>query len=196
MDRPTRGRNVAPRTRQPAQGKPGTAMRRRTRLTTRRNRRLAPKRNRLERAQNNQNRNVNVRRRNNRRFRFNNFNRRRNFQRTIYVGGLPNQVNNRQLLALFRIEGRVISYRVVKNRAGYSRGYGFVEFARPRDAWRSIQKWNNTKLYGNIIKVRFRRRRNPNRRFMNNDYNNRRFNQPRRDFGFRGRGGFRQRARY
>ena len=197
MDRQTRGRNVAPRTRQPAQGKPGTTMRRRTRLTTRRNRRLAPKRNRLERAQNNQNRNINVRRRNNRRFRFNNFNRRRNFQRrTIYVGGLPNKVNNRQLLALFRIEGRIISYRVVKNRAGYSRGYGFVEFARPRDAWRSIQKWNNTTLYGNIIKVRFRRRRNPNRRFMNNDYNNRRVNQPRRDFGFRGRGGFRQRARY
>ena len=140
--------------------------------------------------------------RNNRRFRpFNNLNRRRNLQRrTIYVGGLPNRINNRQLLQLFRIEGRIISYKVIKNREGYSRGYGFVEFVRPRDAWRSVQKWNNTLLDRNIIKVRFGRRRNVDRRYMNNNNrNNGRINQPRRDFGFRGRvggGGFRQIANY
>ena len=199
MDRQAPGRKVPTRPRQLAQNKSGINPRRRTRVATRRNRRLVPKRNRLERAQNNQNRHGGMR--NNRRFRpFNNLNRRRNFQRrTIYVGGLPTRINNRQLLQLFRIEGRIISYKVIKNREGYSRGYGFVEFARPRDAWRSIQKWNNSLLDRNIIKVRFGRRRNVNRRYMNNNNrNNGRFNQARRDFGFRerGRGGFRQRANY
>ena len=199
MDRPTARRRVPNRPRTGPLNKPGTAMRRRQRLITRRNRRFVPRRNRLARAQNNQNRNGRLR---NRRFRrFNNF-RRPNFQRRIiFVGGLPNRITNRALLQLFRREGRIISYRVMKNRAGFSRGFGFVEFARPRDAWRSIQKWNNTTLDRNIIKVQFRRRRRNfnQRRFGNNNFNNRnnggRFNQRGRGFGFRGgRGGFRPRG--
>ena len=199
MDRPTTRRRVPNRPRTGPLNKPGTAMRRRQRLITRRNRRFVPRRNRLARAQNNQNRNGRLR---NRRFRrFNNF-RRPNFQRRIiFVGGLPNRITNRALLQLFRREGRIISYRVMKNRAGFSRGFGFVEFARPRDAWRSIQKWNNTTLDRNIIKVQFRRRRRNfnQRRFGNNNFNNRnnggRFNQRGRGFGFRGgRGGFRPRG--
>ena len=179
----------------------GTSIRRRrARLATRRNRRFVPRRNRLARAQNNQNRIGGLR---NRRFRrFNFFNRRPNFQRrVIFVGGLPNRITNRALLQLFRPEGRIIRYRVMRNRAGFSRGFGFVEFARPRDALRSIQKWNNTTIDRNIIKVQFRRRRNINqRRFGNNNFNNNgRFNQNGRGFGFRGRrggirGGFRPRG--
>ena len=199
MDRPTTRRRVPNRPRTGPLNKPGTAMRRRQRLITRRNRRFVPRRNRLARAQNNQNRNGRLR---NRRFRrFNNF-RRPNFQRRIiFVGGLPNRITNRALLQLFRREGRIINYRVLRNRAGFSRGFGFVEFARPRDAWRSIQKWNNTTLDRNIIKVQFRRRRRNfnQRRFGNNNFNNRnnggRFNQRGRGFGFRGgRGGFRPRG--
>ena len=199
MDRPTARRRVPNRPRTGPLNKPGTAMRRRQRLITRRNRRFVPRRNRLARAQNNQNRNGRLR---NRRFRrFNNF-RRPNFQRRIiFVGGLPNRITNRALLQLFRREGRIINYRVMRNRAGFSRGFGFVEFARPRDAWRSIQKWNNTTLDRNIIKVQFRRRRRNfnQRRFGNNNFNNRnnggRFNQRGRGFGFRGgRGGFRPRG--
>ena len=194
MDRQsTRRGRVVNRPRQGPLKNSGTATRRRARLVTRRNRRFVPRRNRLARAQNNQNRNGGLR---NRRFRrFNFFNRRPNFQRRIiFVGGLPNRITNRALLQLFRREGRIIRYRVMKNRAGFSRGFGFVEFARPRDALRSIQKWNNTTLDRNIIKVQFRRRRNLNqRRFGNNNFNNRnvgRFSQRGRGFGFRGgRGG-------
>ena len=170
----------------------GNATRRRTRLVTRR-RRFVQRRNRLARAQNNQNRNGGLRNRRFRRFYF--FNRRPNFgRRAIFVGGLPQRITNRALLQLFRPEGRIIRYRVMKNRAGFSRGFGFVEFARPRDALRSVQKWNNTTLDRNIIKVQFRRRRNINqRRFGNNNFNNRnvgRFSQRGRGFGFRGgRGG-------
>ena len=203
MDGQARSRRVPNRNRGGAQNKTGT-IRRRVRMVARRNRRLGPNRNRLARAQNNQNRNQ--RQRNYRRFgRFNNFNRRINFQRKIiYIGGLPNNITNRNLFQLFRPEGRIIQYRVVRNRAGYSRGFGFIEFARPGDAWKSIQKWNNTTLGRNTISVRYRRRRRNfnQRRFGNNNFNfrnNGRFNQPGRGFAFRGgrgrgRGGFRPRG--
>ena len=200
MDSQNRNRRVPSRPRPGPQKRAGTVTRRRNRLNARRTRQIVPRRNRLERAQNNQNRNG--RTRFNRRFRrFNNFNRRRNFQRrTLFVGGLPRRINNRELLRLFRPEGRIISYRVMKNREGYSRGFGFVEFANPRDAWRSIQKWNNSFLDRNIIKVQFRRRVFNQRGFRNNNFNNRnngRINQRER-FGFRGgrggRGGFRGRG--
>lgn len=204
MDRKPTGRRTQIRGRSGPKNKSSTNRRRRVRLVTRRNRRLVQKRNRLERAQNNRNRLG--RSRNNRRFiRFNNFNRRINFERrTIFVGGLPRNINNRLLLQLFRREGRIISYRVMRNSSGLSRGFGFIEFARPRDAWRSIQKWNRTSLENNIIKVQYIRRNYLNQRFRNNNFNNRnngRFNQPGRGFGFRGgrrglRRGYRQRGRY
>ena len=202
MDRlSSRRRRVGNRPRQGPLKPSGNTIRRRTRLATRRNRRFVPRRNRLARAQNNQNRSGGLR---NRFRRFNFFNRRPNLRRRIiFVGGLPNRITNRTLFQLFRPEGRIIAYRVMKNRAGFSRGFGFVEFARPRDALRSIQKWNNTTLDRNIITVRFRRRRNFTQRrfgFGNNNFNNRnngRFNQRGRSFGFRGgRGGFRPRGRY
>ena len=206
MNTQSRRNRVQNRTKPGTQNKSNTGTRRRIRTAARRNRRLVPRRNRLERAQNNRNRNDGQRF--NRRFRrFNFFNRRRNFQRrVIFVGGLPRRITNIGLLNLFRPEGRIISFRVLKNSQGYSRGFGFVEFERPRDAWRSIQKWNNSTLDRNIITVQYgRRRRNFNqRRFGNNNFNNRNrggFNQGGRGFGFRGgrrgnRGGFRPRGRY
>ena len=83
---------------------------------------------------------------------------------------------------LFRVEGNIISSHVVKDFEGRSKGFGFVEFQNPRDAWTCIQKWNNTYLGGNIIKVHYPFRP---KRFRNNNGNNRRFF-PRGAFGFRG----------
>ena len=162
---------------------------RRNRLT-RRTRRQAPRpnRNRLSRAQNNINRN---RLGLNRRRRYNNF-RRRNFRyRIIYVGNLPFDVNSRRLRQLFQGEGIINRANVVMGRMG-SKGYGFVMFRNPRDAWRSIQKWNNTTLGGRTIVVQYRKRRVGNR-----GYNNyQRFSQQRSGFGNRRgfRGGFRPRG--
>ena len=193
------------------------AARRRTRrragLASRRNRRqgLRRTRNRLARAQNNLRTN---RRGPQRRFRrFNNFNRRRNLRlRIVFVGGLPTDVDNRRLYSLFRKEGRIVGCKMVFNRMGISKGYGFIEFSNPRVAWRVIQKWNNTTLGGRTLTVEYRKRRRANRRrFGGNNYgygfnrsgfnyNYGRSNQQRQGFGFRGRGGFRggfrQRGRY
>ena len=212
MDRANKGRRVGNRNR--TTGKTTTAARRRrtgrrAALNTRRNRRIGVRRNRnrLARAQNNLRSN---RRGPARRFRrFNNFRGRRNLRlRIVFVGGLPPDVGSRRLYTLFRKEGRIVSRKVVYNRNGFSRGYGFIEFRNPRDAWRAIQKWNNTTLGGRQITVEYRKRRRINRRrFGNNNYgfgynrsgfnNYGGFNQ-RQGFGFRGgrggfRGGFRQR---
>ena len=170
---------------------------RRARLD-RRNRRqgLRPNRNRLSRAQNNLNRNRRGPFRNRRRF--NNFRRRNLRYKIIFVGNLPFDVTSRRLRQLFSVEGRIFEANIVRGRYG-SKGYGFVEFYNSRDAWRSIQKWDNTSLGGRLITVEYgrrRRARNGNNRFNNyNNHQNRRFNQP-RQYGFRrgGRGGFRPRG--
>ena len=176
---------------------------RRAAVINRRNRRQGVRRNRnrLARAQDN----LRTGRRGPvRRFRrFNNFNRRRNLRlRIVFVGGLPLDVDNRRLYSLFRSEGRIVGCRMVFNRMGLSKGYGFIEFQNPRDAWRAIQKWNNTTLGGRTITVEYRKRRRVNRRFGGNNnfgfyssYNNfGRFNQQRQGYGYRGgRGGYRGR---
>ena len=153
----------------------------RRRLVNRRNRTQGNRRNRLERVEgelrNNQ-------RNNRRRFRRFYQRRRRNTLRRIFVGGLPRFVNNRQLYNLFRNEGRILSYRISYDRFGYSRGWGEIEFLNPRDAWRSIRKWNNTTYRGSLIRVEYKRRQ------RRNNYGNR---------GFRGgfrRGGNRYRNYY
>ena len=155
--------------------RPQRIRRRINRQIPRKNRAIIPRRDRLERIRNNRNFG--------RIRRFNNFRRRINIpRRTIFVGGLPLKVSDGLLHRLFRVEGNIISSHVVKDFEGRSKGFGFVEFQNPRDAWTCIQKWNNTYLGGNIIKVHYPFRP---KRFRNNNGNNRRFF-PRGAFGFRG----------
>ena len=101
---------------------------------------------------------------------------------------------------LFRKEGRINQASIVRGRNG-SKGYGFVEFYNPRDAWRSIQKWNNTFLGGRRIVVQYRKRRNRNNfgnRGFNGYNNNQRFTQSRQSnnrYGYeRKYGGYRTRG--
>ena len=173
-----RGRNIPGRSRGERPQRPQRIQRRINPQIPRKNRRIIPRRDRLERVRNN---------RNFGRFtRFINFRRRRiNIpRRTIFVGRLPIKINDGVLHRLFRAEGNIISAHVIKDFEGRSKGFGFVEFQNPRDAWKSIQKWNNTYLAGQIIRVRYQFR--PRRLLINNGVN-RRFTQRGR-FGFKGRG--------
>ena len=194
-----RRRNISTRNRQTGsnQRNPRTN---RLAMLDRRNRRqgLNRNRNRLFRVQNNIRRNNNNQRNPNRnRRRINNFRFRPNLNnRIIYVANIPYKINSRTLRNLFIKEGRINRAYVVVGRNG-SKGYGFVEFNNPRDAWKSIQKWNNTMLNGRKIIVKFGRRRRFGNRGSNNINNNyQRFNQPRpqRGFGRGFRGGFRPRG--
>lgn len=128
---------------------------------------LNRRRNRLARAQfasrNNQNRR--------RRFVFKPRTRMNLRLRKLFIGGLHKSINNRKLYNLFRQEGRILGWKVFYDRNGYSRGFGVLEFDRPRDAWKTIQKWNNTPYMGYNLRIEYknnlRRRMNRNRRNFN-----------------------------
>ena len=199
-----RKRNTSNTSRPLRNTRPQRRTNRRT-ILERRNRRqgLNRNRNRLFRAQNNINRNNTRSGRNNNRRRFNNYLTRRNLKlRIIFVANMPFNINSRMLRNLFKGEGRIYQARIINGRNG-SKGYGFVEFYNPRDAWRSIQKWNNTLLGGRRIVVQYRKKRRNNRNnFGNrgfNGYNNyQRFGQTRQGNGY-GRnfkGGYRPRGNY
>ena len=198
-----RKRNISNTSRPLRNTRPQRRTNRRT-ILERRNRRqgLNRNRNRLFRAQNNINRNNNRSGRNNNQRRFNNYLTRRNLKlRIIFVANMPFNINSRMLRNLFKGEGRIYQARIINGRNG-SKGYGFVEFYNPRDAWRSIQKWNNTLLGGRRIIVQYRKKRRNRNNFGNrgfNGYNNyQRFGQTRQGNGY-GRnfkGGYRPRGNY
>ena len=106
--------------------------------------------------------------------------RRRPFgRRSIYIAGLPKNVNRYRLSGLLRQEGRLIRCTLLRDRFGNSRGIAFAEMQNPRDAGKIIQKWRGRNVDGNTIFVTFKR--NPNRwnyysRYNNRYGNNRQFN--------------------
>ena len=59
--------------------------------------------------------------------------------RIIFLGSIPLNVG-RSRLYFFRKEGKIINTNIVYNRNGRSKGYVFIVFVNPRDAWRAIQK--------------------------------------------------------
>jgi RNA recognition motif-containing protein len=94
--------------------------------------------------------------------------------RKIFVGGLHKSITNSNLLNLFKNEGRIVRWKVFYDRNGYSRGFGVIEFDRPRDAWKTIQKWNNTTYMGYKLRIEYKKniRRRINRNRRNNNTNN------------------------
>ena len=143
-------------------------------LRNRRNRRFQQainrRRNRLARAQFVSRNNFQNRRR---RFTFRPRTKMNLSLRKIFVGGLDKSINNRQLYNLFRRDGKILGWRVFYDRNGYSRGFGVLEFDRPRDAWRTIKKWNNTPYMGYNLRIEYK---NNLRRRMNRNRNRRMFN--------------------
>ena len=145
-------------------------------LVTRRNRRFGQtinRRNRLERAQYvSRNTYIRNRRKNTlRKFGRFGFGRRRNlFRRKLFVGGLHQSITNTRLYRLFRREGRLIACNVIYDRFGISRGFGIIEFANPRDALRTIQKWNNTQYMGFYLRIKYKRRKTRRLNYMKRNY--------------------------
>ena len=173
------------------------------RQAQRRNRRMRqPNRNtkRLERAQNAVNQSRGQRGRFRARRAFFGMRRRPFGRRSIFIAGLPRNVNRFRLSGLLRQEGRLLRCTLLKDSFGRSRGIAFAEMQNPRDAGKIIQKWKGRNVDGNIIFVAFKRNPNWNyySRFNNrfgynrpfNSYGgyNSRFQRPYRSRGIRGRG--------
>jgi RNA recognition motif-containing protein len=72
----------------------------------------------------------------------------------LYVGGLPSDVTDVQLHAMFAACGGVASAEVMKERrTGQSRGFGFVEMSTLEEAQAAITKLHDTALGGNKLVV-------------------------------------------
>jgi len=72
----------------------------------------------------------------------------------IYVGNLPYESTDQDLMELFTPHGEVVSANVVTDRyTGRSRGFGFVEMASADDAQKAITALNGSDCQGRNLVV-------------------------------------------
>ncbi|MGH2509974.1 MAG: RNA recognition motif domain-containing protein [Ktedonobacteraceae bacterium] len=78
----------------------------------------------------------------------------------LYVGGLPYQTTEQDLIDLFKQVGNVTTATVITDRATQrSKGFGFVEMADTQDAQAAIERFNGTNLGSRTITVNEARER-------------------------------------
>jgi RNA recognition motif-containing protein len=72
----------------------------------------------------------------------------------IYVGNLPNSVNENDLREVFQAFGEVSKASVIKDKfSGESRGFGFIEMPNKDEADKAISTLNGKDLKGRTAKV-------------------------------------------
>lgn len=72
----------------------------------------------------------------------------------IFITGLPLEVGEEELTAVFGDFGQVKSLRIIKDReTNQSRGFGFVEMPNDDEAKEAIKRMNGGDYNGNRIKV-------------------------------------------
>jgi RNA recognition motif-containing protein len=78
----------------------------------------------------------------------------------LYVGGLPYQTSENDLISLFEQIGQVTSATVIMDReTGRSKGFGFVDMSNAEDGQRAITQLNGTLLGERTITVNEARER-------------------------------------
>ncbi|HZS76231.1 MAG TPA: RNA-binding protein [Ktedonobacteraceae bacterium] len=83
----------------------------------------------------------------------------------IYVGGLPYQTTEQDLIDLFGQTGEVTEATVITDRdTGRSKGFGFVEMSNDEEARTAIERLNGTQLGTRTITVNEARKREDNDR--------------------------------
>ena len=78
----------------------------------------------------------------------------------LYVGGLPYQTTEQDLIDLFAQVGQVTDASVITDReTGRSKGFGFVEMSTDQEAQAAIEQLNGTLLGNRTITVNEARER-------------------------------------
>ena len=83
-----------------------------------------------------------------------------NSKKEVFVKGLPRFVDNKGLFNLFKNEGRINQCKILYDNIGFSRGIGKIEFSDFRDAWKTINKWNNSNYKGFTLKLEYKKTNN------------------------------------
>ena len=73
--------------------------------------------------------------------------------KTVFIGRLSYETTEDRLKKEFELFGPVETIRLVKDKAGKSRGYAFCTFKRERDADYAIQKGDGRRIEGHRILV-------------------------------------------
>lgn len=78
----------------------------------------------------------------------------------LYVGGLPYQTNENDLISLFEQVGPVTSATVITDRdTGRSKGFGFIDMESTEDGQRAVAQLNGSVLGNRTITVNEARER-------------------------------------
>jgi cold-inducible RNA-binding protein len=96
----------------------------------------------------------------------------------LYVGGLPYQTTEKDLLDLFEQGGTVANATVITDRdTGRSKGFGFVEMSDDQEARSAIERLNGTSIGDRTIIVNeaHERQSTGRERRPNNSYRNERY---------------------
>ncbi|KAH7828021.1 peptidyl-prolyl cis-trans isomerase E [Monocercomonoides exilis] len=78
-------------------------------------------------------------------------------KRTLYVGGLHENVDRSVLYNVFGTFGELVNITFPNEDAGKHRGYAFVEFESADDAAEAIFNMNESVLFGQVIHVNISR---------------------------------------
>jgi len=74
--------------------------------------------------------------------------------RCVFVGNIPYDSNEQELVNIFSRIGQVVSFRMVTDRdTGKPKGYGFIEFPDKHTAMNAIRQLNNMEFYGRSLRV-------------------------------------------
>ena len=72
----------------------------------------------------------------------------------LFVGGLPWEVTDKELMDAFSKAGTVESAVILKDKLnGRSRGFGFVEMATEEEAEKAIEMWDGKEMGGRTLVV-------------------------------------------
>ncbi len=72
----------------------------------------------------------------------------------LFVSNLSRIVTNVQLQKYFSLAGKVLSARVITDKDGFCKGYGFVEMATQEGVQNAMTMLNHTTLDGTKIEVK------------------------------------------
>lgn len=72
---------------------------------------------------------------------------------SVYVGGLPYNVNDDSLRDLFAIYGSIVAVKIINDRSTRGKCYGFVTFTNPRSAIDAINDMDGRTINGRVVRV-------------------------------------------
>jgi hypothetical protein len=101
--------------------------------------------------------------------------------RNLYVGNLPNDIDDLQLFNIFKEKYQSIHHVSIMTDNGQSKGYGFIQFTDKYDYDKCLKEMNGYVIKGKAIIIRERKKKKndeKNNNNMNNVYRFNRINRP------------------